>query len=196
VAHAQYSFALPVGFALGGGSTSVAGTPAPFVGGAAVPAVGSGPVAGVAASVPGAPAPPIEGVAPSAGAPASLARESAPNGESGWPEGLPIGLRQDQDRVRSREALMRSGAPPRRGRVEEGTARGALSRLSPRPPDPPAPGAGLGPAALATLGTTPRPAESQPGGAPDMEELCEELIARLRRELLVERERMGTLFGV
>lgn len=146
--------------------------------------------------MPGAPAPPIEGVAPSAGAPASLAREPVPNGDSGWPEGLPIGLRQDQDRVRSREALMRSGAPLRRGRVEEGAARGALSRLSPRPLDPPAPGAGLGLAAPATLGTTPRPAESQqPGGAPDMEELCEELIARLRRELLVERERMGTLFG-
>ncbi len=70
---------------------------------------------------------------------------------------------------------MRSGAPLRRGRVEEGAAPGVLSRLSPRPPEP---------------------AESQqPGGVADMEELCEELIARLRRELLVERERMGTLFG-
>jgi hypothetical protein len=131
-----------------------------------------------------------------AGAPASLAREPAPNGESGWLEGLPIGLRQDQERARNREALMRSGAPLRRGRVEEGATRGALSRLSPRPPDPSAPGASLGLEAPATLGAVPRPAESQqPGGGPDMEELCEELIARLRRELLVERERTGTLFG-
>jgi hypothetical protein len=70
---------------------------------------------------------------------------------------------------------MRSGAPLRRGRVEEGAAPSALSRLSPRPPEL---------------------AESrQSGGVADMEELCEELIARLRRELLVERERTGTLFG-
>jgi hypothetical protein len=169
VAHTQYSFALPVGFALVGGSTSVAGAPAPLAGGSA----------------------------PSISAPVSLAREPAPNDGSGWPEGLPIGLRQDQERARNREALMRSGAPLRRGRVEEGAARGALSRLSSRPPDPSAPGVGLGLEAPATLGAVTRPAESQqPGGAPDMEELCEELIARLRRELLVERERMGTLFGV
>jgi hypothetical protein len=130
-----------------------------------------------------------------AGAPASLAREPAPSGESGWPEGLPIGLLQDRERARNREALMRSGAPPRRGRVEEGAAPGALSRLSPRPPEPSAPGASLGLEAPATLGAVPRPESQQLGCAAGMEELCEELIARLRRELLVERERTGTLFG-
>jgi hypothetical protein len=103
---------------------------------------------------------------------------------------------------------MRSGAPLRRGRIEEGPAQDALSRLSPRPPGvatltPPESAASLpadaGPSRLpetTALGAAPIPAESpQPSRAPDMEELCEELIARLRRELLVERERMGTLFG-
>jgi hypothetical protein len=160
MARSQYSFGPPAGFALVGGSTSVAGALAPLAGGPGASAGGG--------------ARRRDGSALPAGA--SLARELSPSGESGWPEGLPIGLRQDRERARNREALMRSGAPPRRGRVEEVEAPGALSRLSPRPPEP---------------------VESrQLGGAIDMEELCEELIARLRRELLVERERMGTPFGV
>jgi hypothetical protein len=196
VSQAEYSFTLPVGFALIGDSTSVAGAPTPLVGGSAPPAAGS---------------------ALEAGAPASLARELAPNGESGWPGELPIGLLQDQERKRSREALMRTGAPPRRGRIEEGVAQdlpapsvvpaaplmrlssqapasGALGTQPPHPVEPQPPRL-VEPQPPRPVGhQPPRPVEPQPRAA-DMEELCEELIARLRRELLVERERAGNLLG-
>src|ERR1700691_2521320 len=163
MSHTQYSFTLPLGFALGGGATSVAGAPAPGslarrTGGSALLADdpgtlngAPGPLAGGPGTLTGAPTPLATGSAPIIGAPAPLAtgsapltgapapvasailaRDPAPGGAPGWPEGLPIGLRQDQERTRSREALMRSGAPPRRGRTEEGAP---LSRLSPCPPD-------------------------------------------------------------
>jgi hypothetical protein len=187
-----YSFASPPGFALAGGATSTAGASMPLAGGRqqlagglpapagalasladvpSPPLAAPAPLAGPSTPPPAAPAPLLGPSNPPAGAPTQIAREIAPAAERGWPEGLPIGLRQDQERTRSREALMRSGTPPRRGRIEEGAAPHVLSRLSPRP------------------------AEPQPVRAPDMEELCEELIARLRRELLVERERMGTALG-
>jgi hypothetical protein len=177
---AEYSFTLPLGFALVGGSTSPTRAPAPRLAAAAAPTT--------------------RAPTPSAGTPAPLARESTPGGDPGWPDGLPIGLRQDQERARSREALMRSGATPRRGRIEEGATQGVLSRLSPRPPDDgtPQPPDAASPRSPdpAAFATPPRlPEAEQPSRVPDMEELCEELIARLRRELLVERERMGTLFG-
>lgn len=98
---------------------------------------------------------------------------------------------------------MRSGAPVRRGSVEEGK----LSRLSPHPPRAAvlaresAEPSGEGPVPPAQTPAPAHPSAAEPavrqpaGGVADMEALCEDLIARLRRELVVERERMGTPLG-
>ncbi len=158
----------------------------------------------------------------------------APAAERQGTEGLPLGLRQEQQRTRSREALMRAGVAPRRGRIDEGSPYGAPPRLARQPPVPPPPEspgpagtsapAGASEGALLRLSSQP-PAETrsaafaesgsaqvdllgqseQPDHSPAppaphhraaaMDELCEELIARLRRELLVERERMGAPLG-
>jgi hypothetical protein len=163
----------------------------------------------------------------------------APAAEHPWNEGMPLGLRQEQQRTRSREALMRAGVAPRRGRIDEGTPHGAPARLlrqrsAPSPADSPSPAAMVAPAgasepagasdpALMRLSSLPPadallPANAEPAyaqvdrraqtaqssspvlaerhqRAAAMDELCEELIARLRRELLVERERMGAPLG-
>ncbi len=157
----------------------------------------------------------------------------APPAEHPWPEGLPLGLRQERQRTRSREALMRAGVAPRRGRIDEGSAHGAPARLLRQRSAPPAPewdspagtsaSAGASEPALLRLSSQPPAAtQSRPDAEPAstqadrtqseqldhslapaephhraaaMDELCEELIARLRRELLVERERMGAPFG-
>jgi hypothetical protein len=152
----------------------------------------------------------------------------APSAQHSWPEGMPPGLRQEQQRTRSREALMRAGAPPRRGRIDEGSAHGApaplLRRRSalpvPEPSSPTGGPVGTSESALLRLSSQPpaetpsrldagpayarvdRPAQSEQPEQPEphdraaaMDELCDELIARLRRELLVERERMGAPFG-
>jgi hypothetical protein len=130
---------------------------------------------------------------------------SAPAAAHPWPEGLPLGLRQEQQRTRSREALMRAGGAPRRGSIDEGSAHGApphLLRLSSQPPEE----AASRPYAEPASEQVDREAQAvqlDPSlGAQEphhrvaaMDELCEELIARLRRELLVERERMGAPFG-
>jgi hypothetical protein len=108
----------------------------------------------------------------------------APTGEPGHPPAPPAG---------------RAGAP----RPAEG-ARHRLELL--RTPAPTAAPAPLGPPAPARA---PRPGGPpvQPAPAPvprvragisdvDVDELYDALIERLRRELLLERERMGNLFGL
>jgi hypothetical protein len=117
---------------------------------------------------------------------------------------LPIGLVQDRERTIAREALARSGTPPRRGRIHEGLAPHAdvlhereapseqLMRLSSQPPATPTP---LDSAGLTASNDTAEGDLSGRGGAMDMEDVYEEMIVRLRRELLVERERMGAPLG-
>jgi hypothetical protein len=128
-----------------------------------------------------------------------------PATEHPWSEGMPLGLRQEQQRTRSREALMRAGVAPRRGRIDEGSVHGAqpaLMRLSSQPSAGTQPPQDVEPAP-ARVDRGPRSERLDPLSAPPeshqraaaMDELCDELIARLRRELLVERERMGAPLG-
>jgi hypothetical protein len=118
---------------------------------------------------------------------------------------LPIGVVQDRERTIAREALARGETPPRRGRIHEGLAPHAdvlseretpneqLMRLSSQPPTTPTPidSAGLTASEDIANGDLHGPA----GGVVDMEDVYEEMIVRLRRELLVERERMGAPLG-
>lgn len=117
--------------------------------------------------------------------------------------GLPIGVVQDRERSVAREALTRSETPPRRGRIYEGVAPHTnslpgqespseqLMRLSSQPPTTPSGSPGLTASNDLAGGDSRGPA----GGGVDMEDVYEEMIVRLRRELLVERERMGAPFG-
>jgi hypothetical protein len=119
------------------------------------------------------------------------------------PPALPIGVAQDRERSVAREALTRSETPPRRGRIYEGVAPHThpvpghespseqLMRLSSQPPPTPVDSAGLTARNDLTADGTHGPA----GGGVDIEDVYEEMIVRLRRELLVERERMGAPFG-
>lgn len=128
---------------------------------------------------------------------------------------------QDRERAASREALMRSPTTPRRGRVHEGlgphtealtpqtdtlglqtdtlspynspqptreASAEPLMRLSSHPPATP-------PARSAELATGSDAAGGLANGGVDMEDVYEEMIVRLRRELLSERERMGAPLG-
>lgn len=116
---------------------------------------------------------------------------------------LPIGVVQDRERAVAREALTRSETPPRRGRIYEGVAPHTnalpadenrseqLLRLSSQPPTPPLASAGLTASNDLAHGNSHDPQ----GGGVDMEDVYEQMIVRLRRELLVERERMGAPFG-
>jgi hypothetical protein len=131
--------------------------------------------------------------------------DGAPTAELDSRAALPIGLVQDRERTIAREALARNGAPPRRGRIHEGLASHAdvlperetpseqLMRLSSQPPATPMPADSAEFTASNDIaeGDLPGPA----GGAVDMEDVYEEMIVRLRRELLVERERMGAPLG-
>jgi hypothetical protein len=116
---------------------------------------------------------------------------------------LPIGVVRDRERSVAREALTRNETPPRRGRIYEGVAPYAdalpereaqneqLMRLSSQPPATPVNSTGFATSNDLPSGDSPDPT----GGAMDMEDVYEEMIVRLRRELLVERERMGAPFG-
>jgi hypothetical protein len=118
---------------------------------------------------------------------------------------LPIGLVQDRERTITREALARNGTPPRRGRIHEGLAPHAdvpsereapheqLMRLSSQPPTTQAPPDSTG--LTASDDTAKGNLPGRAGGGVDMEDVYEEMIVRLRRELLVERERMGAPLG-
>jgi hypothetical protein len=74
------------------------------------------------------------------------------------------------------------GAPAAAGRT---LARSVNGAASPAPPAAAAPSSTSGPAADATA----------PDGGVDVDELYEQLAARLRRELLHDRERVGDLLG-
>ena len=66
-----------------------------------------------------------------------------------------------------------------------------------REPDP-APADGQAPSAAAQAATPPSPAPAPPaqgGGGGDIEEIYDQVIERLRRELLADRERMGDVLG-
>jgi hypothetical protein len=52
------------------------------------------------------------------------------------------------------------------------------------------------PSGVAGLAAARGPGRAQKLGAAELDELYEGLIGRLRRELLLERERMGNLFGL
>jgi hypothetical protein len=52
------------------------------------------------------------------------------------------------------------------------------------------------PSLLARAPAPQSPGPAQKLGAAELDELYEGLIGRLRRELLLERERMGNLFGL
>ncbi len=130
--------------------------------------------------------------------------DGAPTAELDPRAALPIGVVQDRERTISREALARSGTPPRRGQIREGLAphadvlperdpRDQLMRLSSQPPTTPTPvdSSGL----MASNDIANGSAHGPAGSAVDMEDVYEEMIVRLRRELLVERERMGAPLG-
>jgi hypothetical protein len=116
---------------------------------------------------------------------------------------LPIGVVQDRERTISRETLARSGTPPRRGQIHEGLAphvdvfseapNEQLMRLSSQPPTTPTPIDSV--ELTANSHTANGDLHGPAGGVGDMEDVYEEMIVRLRRELLVERERMGAPLG-
>jgi hypothetical protein len=187
---------------------AAAGVPIPAAAsGTPVPAAASGtpvPAAASGAPIPAAaPRPPaLAGVSDTA---LDWMLDDALPAGPGEPEAVPIGVLQDRERAASREALMRSATVPRRGRVHEGIGP-RTEALGPHA-DPPLVGAASA-EPLMRLSSQP-PATSPPPrsveraigtggpahGGVDMEEVYEEMIVRLRRELLVERERMGAPFG-
>jgi hypothetical protein len=66
-----------------------------------------------------------------------------------------------------------------------------------RAPDesPPEPGEASAAPAATTVAVAPPPAPAAPQGGSEIDDIYEQVVDRLRRDLLVERERMGDLLG-